>query len=254
MYCDRIKELRKAKGLTQVDLALELEVAKGTVAMWETGKRRPSYEALEAMSHIFNKRVDYIMGYDEGEYSPDITEDEMFEINRWREEKNYYETIKRYLRLDSYGRMNVDNLINSEIKRCVAQHSDVSRDYITFSIEVKDEVEGEEDMKVEGHVTRGLKVLGKDYTTQIIDMENCIYRDLGNGIDFEISYSYYKGYRIYVWLNRNIIVENTDIIKLKDLKATMDDFVMKYKDIDREKFTKEINEKFWGKGKKNKVD
>lgn len=42
-YADRIKELRKTHGYTQITLAEALGVSKGTVAMWETGKRAPGY-------------------------------------------------------------------------------------------------------------------------------------------------------------------------------------------------------------------
>ena len=36
MFPERLKQLRKEKGLTQVTLAETLGVSKGTVAMWET--------------------------------------------------------------------------------------------------------------------------------------------------------------------------------------------------------------------------
>ena len=45
MFPERLKQLRKEKGLTQVTLAETLGVSKGTVAMWETGKRMPSIMA-----------------------------------------------------------------------------------------------------------------------------------------------------------------------------------------------------------------
>ncbi|GEM_PF-241509 len=248
MFSDRIKELRKEKVLTQVELAQILGVSKGTVAMWETGKRRPSFEALEAMSELFDKRMDYILGYSEDGYSTNMTEEDIDQIGRWKMENDYYETMKRYLRLDSYGKIAVEQLIIAEMQRCVAQKSDVSIEDVELTIRLKDNtLEGGESMKEEGHITRGLKVLGESYTTQTIDMENCIYKDLGNGIDFEISYSHYMGYRIYVWLGRRIIVENTEIVKLNDLKETMDALELKYKDIDAEEFEKEVVEKFWGK-------
>ena len=38
MAQNRIKELRKEKGLTQVELAKALNVSKGAIAMWETRK------------------------------------------------------------------------------------------------------------------------------------------------------------------------------------------------------------------------
>ena len=36
---ERIKELRKKNGLTQVGLAEKLDVTKGTVSTWETNSR-----------------------------------------------------------------------------------------------------------------------------------------------------------------------------------------------------------------------
>ena len=48
MFADRLKTLRAEKGITQVQLAEILGVTKGTVAMWETGKREPNFETLEA--------------------------------------------------------------------------------------------------------------------------------------------------------------------------------------------------------------
>lgn len=39
------------------------------------------------------------------------------------------------------------------------------------------------------HLREGLKVLGNTYSIKRIDFEDCLYKDLGNGIDFEISHS-----------------------------------------------------------------
>ena len=38
MFPERLKQLRKEKGLMQVTLAKTLGISKGTVAMWETGE------------------------------------------------------------------------------------------------------------------------------------------------------------------------------------------------------------------------
>lgn len=46
MFAERLKALRKKHGYTQVSLAETLGVSKGTVAMWETGKRTPDFETL----------------------------------------------------------------------------------------------------------------------------------------------------------------------------------------------------------------
>ena len=37
----QIKKLRKEKGMTQAEFSEKLGVARGTVAMWETGKSNP---------------------------------------------------------------------------------------------------------------------------------------------------------------------------------------------------------------------
>ena len=47
MFPERLKDLRKEKGMTQIELATALGVSSGTVAMWETGKRKPSFEMFD---------------------------------------------------------------------------------------------------------------------------------------------------------------------------------------------------------------
>ena len=59
---ERIKQLRKEKGMTQTDLAMTLNVTKGTVSTWETNSRVPGFETLNALSDLFERRLDYIMG------------------------------------------------------------------------------------------------------------------------------------------------------------------------------------------------
>ena len=51
-----IKDKRKARGMTQSELAERLGVATSTVGMWETGKRVPEFETAEKLSEIFNHK------------------------------------------------------------------------------------------------------------------------------------------------------------------------------------------------------
>ena len=46
MFADQLKAARRSCGHTQASLADALGVSKGTVAMWETGKRHPSLEKV----------------------------------------------------------------------------------------------------------------------------------------------------------------------------------------------------------------
>lgn len=59
---NRIKELREARGMTQVRLSIELEVSQESVSAYEKGKCFPSYQSLLKLSEIFGASIDYIMG------------------------------------------------------------------------------------------------------------------------------------------------------------------------------------------------
>lgn len=76
MFAQRLKELRKENNMTQVQLAKKLGISKGTVAMWEIGKREPSFETIDKLSGIFDRRIDYILGYSNDASSVQITENE----------------------------------------------------------------------------------------------------------------------------------------------------------------------------------
>ena len=45
-FCERFKELRKEKGLTQTDLAKLLFISQDTVSLWELGKSLPDIKLL----------------------------------------------------------------------------------------------------------------------------------------------------------------------------------------------------------------
>lgn len=53
-FAKRLKELRVSRGLTQDDLARELNLVKSSISMYENGKRKPSFEVLEAIADYFN--------------------------------------------------------------------------------------------------------------------------------------------------------------------------------------------------------
>ncbi len=50
----KIKDLRKKKGLSQLELAEELVVSRQAVSGWESGTSRPSTENLQSLSRLFN--------------------------------------------------------------------------------------------------------------------------------------------------------------------------------------------------------
>lgn len=78
------------------------------------------------------------------------------------------------------------------------------------------------------NLLRVLDYLGKDYSIAKIDGGVCIYRDLGNGLDFEIEGAQRKNgpYSVYVWKDKNHIVDQSH--EIKDLQAELNRLVSVY--------------------------
>ena len=53
-FADTLKRLRLSKGLTQEELANGTGLAKSSISMYESGRRKPSFEVLEAFADFFN--------------------------------------------------------------------------------------------------------------------------------------------------------------------------------------------------------
>lgn len=136
MFAERLKLLRTQKKITQVELAKMLNVSKGTVGMWETGKRVPSFEAVDEMTTIFDRRMDYILGYTNDTSSPIPTEIETDQLGIWLVEEDYTEAVYNYLSLDHYGQAAVESLIKAETRRCKEQETLASRENFKVSVKV----------------------------------------------------------------------------------------------------------------------
>ena len=72
---NRLKELRKEKGLSQKALANELGVHYRTLQNWENGESNIKPEKAEELAKIFNVSVAYLLGYSEYKSFLDITKD-----------------------------------------------------------------------------------------------------------------------------------------------------------------------------------
>lgn len=59
---EKIKELRKKAGITQLELAKELKISPSTVGMYEQGRREPDNNMVLRLCQIFNTTTDYLLG------------------------------------------------------------------------------------------------------------------------------------------------------------------------------------------------
>ena len=134
MFPERLKQLRKEKGLTQVTLAETLGVSKGTVAMWETGKRMPSFDMLTRLGELFDRRVDYIIGSSEDNRSATLTEEEVAQLGEWAVEEDYEDMLRKYALLDEYGKSAVDSVLRTEFNRAQEQGTLNSSRSISVSV------------------------------------------------------------------------------------------------------------------------
>lgn len=62
---NRIKEVRKKKGLSLQQVADAVGVGNNTISRYETGKREPKLETWQALADFFDVSVPYLQGIDE---------------------------------------------------------------------------------------------------------------------------------------------------------------------------------------------
>lgn len=58
----KLKDLRKAKGLSQAALADILGLTQQAIGKWERNKAMPDYDTLKKIASYFNVTTDYLIG------------------------------------------------------------------------------------------------------------------------------------------------------------------------------------------------
>ena len=61
-FGERLKDLRKEKGIGQVELSRLLGVGKSIISLWETNQCEPTLSKLVAIAKLFNVTIDYLAG------------------------------------------------------------------------------------------------------------------------------------------------------------------------------------------------
>ena len=65
---NRLEEIRKAKGITQEELANALEVSRQTVGSLENGRYNPSIILAFKMARFFEVSIEEVFIYEEGQH------------------------------------------------------------------------------------------------------------------------------------------------------------------------------------------
>lgn len=63
----RLREARKAKGLTQVEVSRIIGISQNGYSDWETGKNRVDARSLGRLAELYGVTVNYLLGIDEND-------------------------------------------------------------------------------------------------------------------------------------------------------------------------------------------
>ena len=61
-FSERLKDLRKQRELSQMDLAVATGISQSAIAKWELGKTEPTASAIVNLANFFGETTDYILG------------------------------------------------------------------------------------------------------------------------------------------------------------------------------------------------
>ena len=111
---ERIKQLRKKKGISQSELAELIGVKNNTVSTWERGTRKPDFEALNLLSNYFEVSFEYILGSsDKEEARVKPTQNELDQLALSALADDLYDNMKKYCQLSTKSQKMIDALINA---------------------------------------------------------------------------------------------------------------------------------------------
>lgn len=128
-FGERITYCRKQLGITQKDLAQQLEISPTRLNYWEKDKREPDIIMLNKLCLALNVDADFLLGRMNVDSSSKLSSTEK-------------EHIKKYRTLDEYGKDVVDLVLEAECRRVQAQYQyAVARDGVRRRINPIDNID-----------------------------------------------------------------------------------------------------------------
>lgn len=89
MFNENLKAMRKAKGLSQEELAIKINVVRQTISKWEKGLSVPDAEMLIRIADVFEVSVSELLGARvDGEKDINIVAEQLSRINEQLAIKN----------------------------------------------------------------------------------------------------------------------------------------------------------------------
>ena len=94
MFGERLRALRKARGLSQEELGEMTQLGQSNISAWERGGRLPLPDGLIKLASFFNCTIDELLGFDANEKTEDLIFVEQKYLSLKEEDK---EKVKSYI-------------------------------------------------------------------------------------------------------------------------------------------------------------
>lgn len=107
-FGEKIRNARKLKGLTQRQLAEQVDAKHNSISDWENNKNKPDPDTIELLCGILNITPNYLLATSSQDFSP--------------AEKLL---IKKYRDLDDHGREMVDFTLEKEWERSTTPKNNI---------------------------------------------------------------------------------------------------------------------------------
>ena len=120
-FSDRLKKLRKDKGITQAKLAELLHLTDKAISKWESGEGNPDIGSLPAIAEIFDVSVDYLLTGKRPEKNQLVMDGLLFNMN----DEQRIHTILENDSWDSFVKFGYDKL--NPLVRLPAPHREENK-------------------------------------------------------------------------------------------------------------------------------
>ena len=117
---NRIRELRRAKGITMKQLGANFGLAESTISQYENGKRQPDNDTLIKLSSFFGVTVGYILGAEKSTPADGGKRAFGEDINLTKAE---LDMILKFRHLDERGRSAVLNTLEHEYTALIGEEA-----------------------------------------------------------------------------------------------------------------------------------
>lgn len=111
---ERLKALRKSKGLSQRQVADVLNIGRTTYLKYESGDSNPHLNKLQELAKFFEVSVGYLL-LDDNSNNNNINSENSLKNAYYLIDIEEIEHIKKYRQLNADGKKEIDNLIDFKL-------------------------------------------------------------------------------------------------------------------------------------------